>query len=211
MVEGFSPINTVFVDLDGTMIKGNSMKLFMVWLPLRLLKKRRFPDFLRTVSWIALRAARLTSHKRMKWNLTRIARTHLSDSDWNSIATRVLTHVNPDVDIFISKEKRNGARICLATAAPEEYASIIAETLDMEYCLATVFTPYFSDYSENKGDIKLDAIQDLMTNENLDMSAFLTDHHDDLPVMKAFPEQTILISPSRKTRTRFDSQKALSF
>lgn len=200
MVEGFSPMNTAFIDLDGTLIAGNSMKLFMVWLPMRLLKKGKAVEALKAVWHVALRALRITDHSRMKWNLTSIARRSLDFSDWESIADRILRRLNPEVDRFIKSRRTEGDRLCLATAAPAEYAERIARNYGMEYVLATRFTPDFSDYSENNGVRKLNAIRNLIEGKKLGMTVFLTDHHDDLPTIRAYPGKTLLVNPSPKTR-----------
>lgn len=199
MVEGFPPMNTVFIDLDGTLIKGNSMKIFMKWLPLRLARKGDISAAIKAIWWISLRAFRLTSHPRMKWHLTRIAKKTLNPHDWEEIAERILTSVNHDVDRLLTLRRQEGDSICLATAAPSEYAGIIARKHGFEYVCATTFTPKFSDYSENKGIRKLNSIRNIIETEGLRLTLFLTDHHDDLPTIKAFPGKTLLVNPSQKT------------
>lgn len=192
-------MKTAFIDLDGTLIDGNSMKIFMKWLPLRLTAKRRPIDALIASLWIFLRAARLTSHSRMKWNLTKIARNSLTPSDWNEISERIICRINPEVDRYVTYRKNEGDKICIATAAPEEYAEIIAKKYGAEFFLATAFNSDFSDYSENNGATKLKSIRRLIKDNGLDMSVFLTDHFDDLPTMKAFPGKTLLVRPSDRT------------
>lgn len=200
MVEGFSPMNTAFIDLDGTLIKGNSMKVFMKWLSLRLVLNRRPDMAIIAMWWMFLRVARLATHTRMKWNLTGIAKRVLASADWEQIADRILRRINPEVDVFVKSRKEKGEEICIATAAPAEYAEIIARKYGAKYVLATEYAPNISDYYENKGDRKLNAIRNLIDREGLALSAFLTDHHDDLPTMKFFPGKTILVNPSPLTR-----------
>lgn len=200
MVERLSPINTAFFDLDGTLIDGNSMKIFMGWLPIRLLKSGKILSAISSLLWLSLRAARLISHPRMKWELTRIARRRLHPKDWAEIAERIAMSANSDVERFLRLRKKAGDRLCLATAAPEEYAVIIARHRGMDYVTATTFTPDFTDFIENKGVRKLAGIRNLMQRENLAVTFFLTDHHDDLPSIEAFAEKTYLVNPSRKTR-----------
>lgn len=199
MVEGFSPINTAFFDLDGTLIKGNSMKIFMKWFPLHLARKGDITAATKVIWWISLRAFRLTSHARMKWNLTKIARKTLNPHDWEKIAERIMTFVNLDVDRFLNIRRQAGDCICLATAAPSEYAGIIAEKYGIRYVSATYFTLKFSDYFENKGIRKLNSIRNIIDTEGLRLTLFLTDHHDDLPTINAFPGKTLLVNPSKKT------------
>ena len=69
--------------------------------------------------------------------------------------------------------------IVLATAAPDIYAIRFANKLGINYVCATT-----KDGQENKGVVKLEGVQKLLADENLILSAVITDHEDDLPLLQ---------------------------
>lgn len=193
-----------FVDLDGTLLSGNSMRIFMKKLPVMLTRRHRYGKALKSLLWIAMRCVRLVSHKSMKWHLTKHARLGLTEEDWLAIASAMADKVNPKVAALIEKSREKGCVTFIATAAMEEYAYPLASLLGFEGAIATVFTDRFSDYKERRGEVKLNGIQDLLASDDLRLESFITDHEDDLPVAKEFPRFSIVVNPSRKTFARFN-------
>lgn len=202
MVEGFSPIETVITDLDGTLVRGNTMRILMRMLPGILLRKGKLPAATAAIAAIGLRALRMISHRRMKWILTRAGKRHLKTTDWESLADSMAFHADKEIESFIDARRKRGARVCLATAAMSEYAVPLGKKLGCDYVIATEFNPDFSDYYERKGVEKLKSIKRLLKENGLDAVLFLTDHTDDLPTMEEFPDRTVLVNPSQHTLTR---------
>lgn len=201
----------VFVDLDGTLLKGNSMKIFMKRLPSVLLSRRAPGAAVAALWWMALRAARLSSHRSMKWRLTRIARRHFEDADWEEIAERMLSRLNPEVEEYVNAPSRAQCARYIATAAIAEYAIPLARLLGYDGAIATPFTECRSDYAETRGAAKRDAIRSLIDEKRLRLESFLTDHTDDLATAVAFPRLTILVSDSKKTHRRFARVGAMRY
>lgn len=191
-----------FVDLDGTLIKGNSMHIFMRRLPAVLLKRKPFAA-VGALWWLGLRSIRLAGHRRMKWHLTRLARRNLTDSDWKAIAERIAAKANPLVKGYVDDRKRRGCEVYIASAAPEEYCRQLSALLGYDGAIATKFFDEFGDYEELRGLAKRDAIEWKLTEGDLRLESFLTDHTDDLPTAREFPNLTILVDPDRKTRDQF--------
>lgn len=192
-----------FVDLDGTLLRGNSMKMFMRRLPGVLLRRHAFGASLASLWWIGLRSLRLVSHKNMKWHLTAIGRRCLLEEDWAEMAEQMLENVNPMVRDYMDASARAKCRKYIATAAMEEYALPLSSLLGYDGVVATQFAEDRSDYVEMRGSEKRDGIKALMDRERLRLESFLTDHYDDLPTASVFPFLTILVNPSRKMQALF--------
>ena len=192
-----------FVDLDGTLISGNSMHIFMKRLP-KMLMKKGAPGAAISALWqIWLRSFRLINHKKMKWHLTKIARRHLDESDWDDLAGRIALSVNPDVKDLVESRRKIGCLTYIATAAIEEYSIPLSSMLGYEGTVATKFSDNQNDYEEMNGDAKRYGIEKLLEEENLRLESFITDHPDDLPTAKAYPNLTVVVNPTQKTADQF--------
>lgn len=192
-----------FVDLDGTLICGNSMHIFMKRLP-RVLMKRHAPGAAMSALWhIWLRSFRLINHRKMKWHLTKTARRHLDESDWEDLAQSIAQSVNPDVRDLVESRRKIGCLTYLATAAIEEYSLPLCRLLGYEGAIATKFADDQNDYAEMNGDAKRIGIEKLLSEENLRLESFITDHPDDLPTAKAYPNLTVVVNPTQKTADQF--------
>ncbi|MDE6021872.1 MAG: haloacid dehalogenase-like hydrolase [Muribaculaceae bacterium] len=192
-----------FVDLDGTLITENSMRIFMRKLPGILLKRKAPGAAIAALWWIWLRAMRITSHRNMKWHLTRLGRRHLGESDWESIAEQITLALDPDVSNFIETRKKLGCLIYIATAAPEEYSVPLCRILGYDGVIATIFSENPGEYEEMKGYAKHDSIEHLLADAHLRLESFLTDHPDDIPTASAYPGLTIIVHPTKKTAEQF--------
>ena len=192
-----------FVDLDGTLISGNSMHIFMKRLP-RLLLKRRAPGAAICTLWRTwLRSMRIISHRKMKWHLTKTARRHLLETDWEDLAEIIAQSVNTHVADLIESRRRLGCLTYIASAAIEEYTLPLCRRLGYDGVIATKFTEDIEDFAEMKGDAKHEAIDNLLMQENLRLESFITDHPDDLPTAKAYPYLTVVVNPSQKNADQF--------
>ncbi len=192
-----------FVDLDGSLITGNSMHIFMKKLP-RLLMKRHSPGAaLSAIWWTWMRSLRLVSHTNMKWHLTKTARRHLEDEDWAWLAESIAESINPHVRDLVASRRERGCHTYIATAALEEYTLHLCRLLGYEGAIATRFTEDKADYEEMKGEAKHDGIEQLLAQENLRLESFITDHPDDLPTAKAYPYLTVVVNPTQKVADKF--------
>ena len=191
------------MDLDGTLLSANSMHIFMHRLPGMLMRKRAIGAAIDSLWWTALRSLRLTDHRYMKWHLTKNARRHLDDADWESLAQEMADTVNPSVRDYIESRRSRGCMTFIATAAAEEYAIPLCRLLGYDGALATNFTDTLEDYEELNRHAKHDAIERMLEERQLRLESFLTDHTDDLPTAKAYPLLTILVGASQKTADEF--------
>lgn len=191
----------IITDLDGTLLRGNSMKVFIKFLPAVLLRRGRLGAAVGALWWCFLRACRLSSHRNMKWHLSKIARRHFAGADWLALAQCLAKMLNPKVAEYI--ESRPDCSKYIATAAMAEYAVPLSCLLGFDGVLATSFAEVEADYAELRGREKLAAIEALLAEKNLRLEAFLTDHYDDLPVALQYPERTLLVDAGAPTLARF--------
>ena len=192
-----------FVDLDGTLLSANSMHIFMRRLPRMLMRKRAIGAAIDSLWWTVLRSLRLTDHRSMKWHLTKNARRHLDDADWENLAREMADTVNPSVRDYIESRRSRGCMTFIATAAAEEYALPLCRLLGYDGVLATKCTDTLEDYEELNRHAKHDAIERMLEEKQLRLESFLTDHTDDLLTAKAYPLLTILVGASQKTADEF--------
>lgn len=199
-----------FVDLDGTLLTCNSMREFMKMLPGKLCSKKEFAAAFKVMFWIGMRSLHLISHRRMKWNLIKIARRSLNPADWEEFSNQLLKMLNKEVEAFILDKKDRGGIICIASAAPEEYTKVLGKILGFDGWIATPFSSY-NEYRETRGDIKLKEIREVLENKGCKLDNFLTDHPDDLPTVEAFPAESIIVNPSAEAERIFRSKGIARF
>lgn len=192
-----------FVDLDGSLISGNSMHMFMKRLPGLLMKRHSLGGAISAIWWTWLRSLHLVSHSNMKWHLTKTARRHLQEEDWEMIARTIAESLNPRVRDLVESRRRLGCLTYIATAALEEYTIPLCRLLGYEGAIATKFTEDKAYYDEMKGNAKHDGIEQLLAQENLRLESFITDHPDDLPTAKAYPFLTVVVNPTQKIADQF--------
>ena len=173
-------------------------------LPGILLKRRAAGSAMAVLWWNALRGMRLISHRSLKWRLTNTARRHLEQEDWDDLAEQLARTLNPKVASYIQSRRDLGCLTYIATAAMEEYTIPLCRILGYDGVLATRFTEDLSDYEELSRHAKHEAIENLLQERQLRLESFLTDHTDDLPTAKAFPNLTILVGGAPKTVKEFN-------
>ena len=192
-----------FVDLDGTLVAANSMHIFMRKLPGLLLRRRAVGASIGALRLIGLRSLKLVNHRSMKWHLTKYARRHLLDSDWQLIAEEIARRINYKVKATIESKREKGCLTFIASAALEEYTLPLCRLLGYDGVIATKFTDSMDEYEEMNRYAKHDAIEHLLQDENLRLESFITDHTDDIPTAAVYPGLTIIVNPSKKTADEF--------
>ena len=86
------------------------------------------------------------------------------------------------------------SRTVLATAAPEDYAKAVAAECGFDFLLASR-----AETEECKGEEKLRRIKALCEYNGLHIRNVMTDHHDDLPLLKLPGVENVLVDPSVET------------
>lgn len=180
------PDNSVsIVDLDGTLINGNSFTMFCRFC------LKSFPGLSPAISAVALvRKLRIISHGKAKQLILKIVSGHMTHDHIQRFVNELNGILRHDVleSIVDSKVK------ILATAAPSIYAVPYAEMLGFDLVSATE-----TGGPENCESEKLASLYDMgvIFSEN---SMVYTDHSDDIPLLHANSEgSNILVYPSEES------------
>ena len=187
MVERQSSRKIVIVDLDGTLIKGNSLHLFI-----RVaLKHANCTKKMRMASWLVLRRLRIVSHRKMKFSILSLIRP--TENIKRDFQFKFKEKIRPEVTKLLDTYKKEGKTIILATAAPDVYIPWIWD--GKHVATKTQNNPH---KEECRGNAKLKAINNLLQSNEL-FEAVITDHFDDIPLLKAGANRNILVEPSEVT------------
>lgn len=188
-------------DLDGTLYEINTFHHFIKYVLRLSIKSFKFLLIIRILFFLSLRLIKLISHKKLKYLILK------------------LTYKRPDIDLefFVDKiekykktfpflEKDTFELKILATAAPDCYAKIIADRNRFDTCIATEFLgPEYKLFSENSKEEKLKRVLNYLDNFELKkVDTFVTDHIDDLPLLKV-SLNNFIINPSEDFKRELTS------
>lgn len=176
------------VDLDGTLVKGNTWPLFARLVLHRSWRRLRLWDFAALGTMLALRRMRLVSHVRVKRCVMLRSHIILDQTDIKAFARTMSRLFNPEVTAMLDEARREGAHIVLATAAAGEYAPLIAREAGISTVLCTPQDAKGGPYAECRGERKADAAESLAGRMQLPVTLVITDHPDDLPLFRRFPD-----------------------
>lgn len=181
------------VDLDGTLFSINTFLYFIRFLLFYGLRKFHVIFFLQICYIVFLRAIKVTSHAKMKYSILKL--TTNRDVDYKRFV--VLINNKKRDNLF---DKNDFDLRILATAAPKCYAEIIAKNEMFDVCLATDFPVISFDKTfENIKEVKKDNVMKYLSNKGINViDVFITDHIDDLPLMRQ-SKKNILVAPNSKT------------
>lgn len=196
----------VVVDLDGTLLNGNSTSLLVWFLSRHLLQKRKIRDWFSLVNIISKRLMRTIPHRVMKHKIIELSNIDLTNSDISKFATLLKDKTNVTVLKILKERLAQGNKILLATAAGDFFIPSYIETLGIGKIdfIASQFSTDSNQYLENKGELKLKAVRNYMKTHNLESCLIITDHEDDLPLLSNLSGEKILVNPSTKTLTRIN-------
>lgn len=193
MVDGHdSRKKLAVVDLDGTLVAGNTLHIYFRCALTDALRRGDLKTAATLSALAALRAARLVSHRRFKFSFLESVKP--SERLKKDFVRKVTASVRPEVSAIISHLKSDGAEILLASAAPAFY---IGWFWNDDY----IATPVENNpgRTELRGPVKLKAVERYARKHNMSLYAVITDHSDDLPLLKAGARRNILVKPSSHT------------
>ncbi len=175
----------VIVDLDGTLVGCNSFTEFVKFV------FRRHPGVrLFLILTVMRRKLRLISHHEAKERILSRARGFITVKDLDDFTGFLYSRINLKVLDIVKSD----SHAILASAAPELYARPFGRKAGISVISAS--RPH---ETENRGERKLaDVIrQGAVFDRN---TVVITDHHDDLPLLKANKEGlNYIVKPSRKS------------
>ena len=182
----------VVVDLDGTLIQGNSLRMFMRIGLMQNVKRCKLIRVLKMIWLMLLRSMKLITHTDFKYNVIELI--EITEKTRQVFKAKAIAKFNPDIKDMICDFQVEGAAILLATAAPDIYVPWIWKG---EFIASETKTRH-----ELRGEEKLKGVKEYMRKNNMDLYAVITDHYDDLPLLRAGATHNILVNPSLKTIER---------
>lgn len=188
------------VDLDGTLVGGNTLHIYITCGLKRLLRRGRIIKTASIAGLLTLRAVHAISHRTMKFG----ALKHIDKSDKrlkDMFESRVGKRVNIKVMALIDQWCGDGNQILLATAAPEIYVPWIWHN---DFLATPV--EHNPERIEMRADVKADAVRVYAAANKCNIDTIVTDHHDDLPLMKLARGSVYLVRPSAATMRHINRQ-----
>jgi len=192
------------VDLDGTLFKINTFHYFIKYLCVKCVLSLNFRLLYRLL--LALSSRLFRSHAEMKYQVLKLLQ-HRTDIDYLDFLNSIYSKKR---ELNILNDETFHIKI-LATAAPTCYANIIAKKEHFDICLGTDFLDSnFNSTFENSKKTKKENVINFLKDKNLnEIDTLVTDHIDDLPLMK-LAKRTIIINPSENLLNQL-KQFSISF
>lgn len=190
--EDISPTSVMAVDLDGTYIRGNTLKMYIKAGCLNLARNWHFMRLLKVVLWVGARRIRLTSHLQMKLKAA-------AEIGWNGDIEKDFINlarpdINPAVARLISDFVEAGGKCLIASAAFGFYIPSIC-TLPF----VATGTSIDDIGEECRGDEKCRRINKWLNENGYTLHSVVTDHSDDIPLLKLPCSCRYLVNPSEST------------
>ncbi|MEZ4856689.1 MAG: hypothetical protein R2812_09475 [Gelidibacter sp.] len=194
------------VDLDGTLFKINTFHHFIKYLIIHCIKNFNIVLLLKILFAMVFRLLKITTHAQMKYAILK-AISNNKNIDCQKFVNRISIKKR---HLSILNDTSFDIKI-LATAAPSCYATIIAKNENFDVCLGTNFTDSaFDETFENSKEIKKNNIVNYLKNKEItQIDTLVTDHIDDLPIMK-LATHNIIVSPNDNLTNKL-KQNAIAF
>ena len=203
----------IVIDLDETLVTVNTFHHFIKFTAKKVAKRLHFIALLRIGIAATLRLLRYFPHSAMKHTVMNIDAHTLSEAQLHDFAATIATYTNPKVAQIIDDAHRRGVKVILASAAPALYATHIAEISGCNHCIATEM-PQRMKLTECRGERKKSRVEEYLDTEKLTLEAVITDHSDDIPLIKACLNRggkVTLVSPDKKTTDKLKQQGIYSY
>jgi len=197
---------TLVVDLDGTLYSINTFHSFIKYLILYCVKSFNILLLFKIVLITCGRVIKIVSHSKMKYVILKAIQNN-NNIDYIKFVNSISAYKRG-----FSEINSNEFQIkILATAAPDCYANIIAENEHFDVCLATNFPEVnFNNVFENIKDVKKNNVIKYLQNIDIhEIDTLITDHIDDLPLMK-LSRTNMIINPNSKLKSEL-KQHHISF
>lgn len=192
----------VVVDLDGTLLRVNTFKEYIVFSLKEAVKSWQMDIVAALCLWVLLRKCRLIRHEKMKFHIL-LATLHFMDVSRLQAFVKewLLPNLNQQVYELCQQYKKDGYYVCLSTAAPKNYVIYLVKHLS--FVDSYIATPMPDDcrieWKENIRELKCRNTIEWLKSQSVSLHTMITDHYDDLPLLLHPKEQNILVNPSTKT------------
>lgn len=189
----------VVVDLDGTLLQTNTFKDYIVFVIKEGVHHFKLHIAIFLFFWVLCRKLRLITHETMKYQVLRASQSFMTESRLRSFVSQIETKQNMKVVKLCQQFHREGYYMLLSTAAPENYVQVLYSDFSFDYYCASLLPQNETQWRENVRDQKKNNTLKILHEENVSLEIMITDHHDDLPLLKVSKRKNILVSPTVKT------------
>lgn len=189
----------VVIDLDKTFLKVNTFKLYIYYVSIWALQVVRLDICFILTFYTLLRKCRFISHSDMKFHILKKTEFFMNKQRLNFFVNLISKEVNVNVLHLLHMYKAKGYYCCLSTAAPTNYAVIIQRRYDFNGLCATPMPSDVNEWHENVREEKCRNTLKHILAEKLIFEVLITDHHDDIALLKIRKSSNILVNPSLQT------------
>lgn len=197
------------VDFDGTLVTTNSFELFFLWFLRTSLRKFLTGSFLRLLLVLCLRKLRIITHSELKRRTLSIYDKTNVDACLCHFINHLVSYINARLVSVIDDYRSRGYHIIVSTAAPRFYVEKWLENVKMEVAgiVATEMPDDDKEWEENQREVKKRRTLNYLDSYHLMMSVFITDCHDDMPLLRCEKEKNILVNPSKEILMMADKER----
>lgn len=194
----------VVVDLDQTLLSVNTFKHYILFVAKEALRVSRFDIVILLAWWVILRKIRGITHEVMKLHILKCSEQFMNLSRLELFVNEIIVFLNNNVYDSIEKYRLYGYYICLSSAAPISYVSLIAKHFSFDGYLGTLM-PSKAESMEWKENVKDEKCKNTLTylrEHDAEIDILITDHYDDLPLLKVPKTRNFVVLPTEKTVSR---------
>lgn len=178
------PRPLVAVDLDGTLVDGNTLHLYIRAAIGEMVRRWRVGALGYTLAMLALRRLGLVSHRTMKFGI--FGRIRHTPGLARRFAREAARRRRADVDTLIGRLREGGYEVLLATAAPAQYVRLLWQGDFVATDMDAATNP---GRTECRGDEKLRRVTAYAAARGLTLAAAVSDDlTDDAPLLGAVAE-----------------------
>lgn len=196
----------VVIDLDETLLAINTFKNYILFVSKLACQKGRLDIAVYLTFWVCLRKFRLTSHEKMKLHILKRSAHFMNRKRLNDFVDSILPFRNEKVYECALAYRKQGFFLCLSTAAPFSYASLIAERLSFDSVCATLMPSQIQGWRENVREIKRKNTLKHLGEYHLTLEILMTDHYDDIPLLKVEKSKNIVVNPTAHTLEKLEKE-----
>ena len=194
----------VVVDLDGTLIPGNSFHAWLRYLGRWALVTGRLGLAARLGLECVRRGRRSITHGELKYRVLVLSES-VPEPVIDRFARRLVASIRTTVSRAVRDAAHDGFIVVLATAAPQMYLGALATAIGAGTAIGTP-APGPDPWRECTGDEKVDRVL-AMYEPGAEIAVAFTDHLDDLPLVRR-AARSVIVNPDSDSWTAFVSSGA---
>lgn len=198
----------IVIDLDCTLLTINTFKSYILYVNKLSYRKGRIDISFFLTMWVLLRKCRIISHEYMKYQILKCTEHFMKEKSLKDFTNLIIKHLNKKLVEKISIYRKQNFILCLSTAAPSNYASLVAKEFSFDIFCATPMPSQISKFlwQENVKGTKCKNTLNLLKKKNLDIDILVTDHYDDIPLLEIQKSENLIVNPTQRTLEKLEEK-----